>query len=101
MACEEISGKHDDVPESPAIVCLEVVEHVFSPLALLDAFARAIPEEGLLVISESCAYLDKFISHLPASKWLAARFDEELAKRGFQEVLPEPRVHPRVFRKEA
>jgi hypothetical protein len=53
------------------------------------------------VISESCAYLDKFISHLPSSKWLAAVFDEELGKRGFHEVLPEPRVHPRVFKRDA
>lgn len=101
LACEEISGRHDDVPESPAIVCLEVVEHVFRPLELLDAFTRAVPKDGLLVVSESCAYLDKFISHLPSSKWLAAVFDEELAKRGFYEVLPEPRVHPRIFRKES
>lgn len=96
----EARGDHSDIPASPAIVCLEVIEHVFEPLKLLDAFRQAIPLGGILVVSESCRYLDKFISHLPANRWLGGRrFDRVLAKRGFEEVLAEPAVHPRIFRR--
>ncbi|HEV2853136.1 MAG TPA: methyltransferase domain-containing protein [Thermoanaerobaculia bacterium] len=93
-------GDHSDIPRSPAIVCTEVVEHLFRPLHLLNALAQAIPVGGFVVISESCGYVEKFISHLPQNRWLAgAVFDQEMAQRGFLEVLPEPRVHPRIYRK--
>ena len=96
----DASGDHSDIPASRAIVCLEVVEHVFEPLRLLDEFRRAIPVGGILVVSESCRYTKNFVSHLPSNRWLGGRrFLRELGARGFQEVLPEPAVHPRVFRK--
>jgi len=94
----EARGDHGDLPFSPAIVCTEVVEHVPDPLRLLDALREAVPKGGHLVISESCRYTEKFIAHLPSNRWLGGRrFDHEMGRRGFREVFPRPRVHPRVF----
>jgi len=96
----ECSGMHDDIPAARVVVCTELVEHVSQPLVLLDALAHAVPVGGFLIVSESCLETDKFISHLPSNRWLGGRrFDYELERRGFGEVLSEPAVHPRVFEK--
>lgn len=91
-------GDHSDVRGDNAIVCTEVIEHVFEPLKLLDAFREAVPVGGHVIVSESCDYTEQFVSHLETNKWLGgSKFDDEMKGRGFEEVLPEPRVHPRVF----
>lgn len=96
----EANGDHSDIPKANTILCTEVVEHVPDPLSLLDSFAHAIPKRGYLIVSESCKETDKFISHLPANKWLGGkRFDLELRRRGFVEVLAKPVIKPRIFRK--
>jgi len=93
-------GNHADIPDSCAVVCTEVIEHLFDPLALLNRLTKIIPAGGYVIISESCGYVEKFISHLSANQWLAGRaFAQEMEARGFLEVLPEPRVHPRIFRR--
>ena len=93
-------GDHSDIPNSYAIVCTEVIEHVFEPHVLLDRFRRVVPRGGYVVISESCGYVEKFISHLTKNQWLAGKaFDIEMRARGFVEVLPEPRIHPRIFQR--
>ena len=95
------SGDHDDIPRSQAIVCTEVVEHLTQPIALLDALAAATIEGGCVVVSESCHYLEKFISHLPQNQWLGGNeFLRQMSIRGFKEVFPEPAVHPKVFQKQ-
>jgi 2-polyprenyl-3-methyl-5-hydroxy-6-metoxy-1,4-benzoquinol methylase len=94
----EAKGDHTDIPNANTILCTEVVEHVPDPLSLLDSFANAIPKRGYLVVSESCKETGKFISHLPANEWLGGeRFDQELNRRGFFEVLAKPAVKPRIF----
>lgn len=98
----EVCGDHSDLPLTEVVVCTEVVEHVSAPLRLLDAFEASISSGGYLVVSESCRYTEKFVSHLPGNRWLGGgRFVYELGRRGFREVLEEPRVHPRIFQKQS
>ena len=94
----EASGCHHDIPKSEAIICTEVVEHVSDPLALLNALAAALPSGGIVAVSESCAEVEKFASHLPQNRWLAGgRFAYEMQRRGFRPLSVRPATKIMLF----
>lgn len=92
------NGTHLDIPPSDVIVCTEVVEHVTHPLKLLDALASSVPSSGYVAISESCADVEKFASHLPQNAWLGgARFIREMERRGFRYLPRTPETKILLF----
>jgi SAM-dependent methyltransferase len=83
-----------------AVICTEVLEHVFEPETLLDGLIERVRPGGLLVVSESYDYVDEFCTHLPRHRGKGGlRFIDGLLRRGLEPVLVKGDCHIQVWRK--
>jgi 2-polyprenyl-3-methyl-5-hydroxy-6-metoxy-1,4-benzoquinol methylase len=95
----ELDGLNIEIPSNPDVIaCTEVLEHVFDPEALLSKFASALPDDGLLIVSESYDYIEDFCTHLPLHRGKGgAVFIEYMRSLDFAPVAPEEALHCQVF----
>lgn len=85
-----------------ALICTEVLEHVFEPEALLDRLLERVRHGGFLVVSESYDYVEEFCTHLPRHRGKGGRrFIEGMLARGLEPVLVKGDCHVQVWRKPA
>ncbi|WP_295879783.1 methyltransferase domain-containing protein [uncultured Thiohalocapsa sp.] len=84
------------------ILCTEVMEHVFEPERLVEAFHSSLRPGGVFVVSESFDYTEEFCTHLPWHKGKGGQhFIEFLRKTGFAQVHTPFTIHPTLHVKVA
>ena len=67
-----------------AVVCIEVLEHVPNPPAVMRKLYRALKDEGIALITESFESIgDEFPSHLPENFQYAGRTHQLMEDLGF------------------
>ncbi len=82
------------------IICTEVLEHIFDPEKLVEYFYKKLMPNGILVVSESFDYIDRFCTHLPKHKGKGGEnFIKYMKKVGFDLIPLKYQTHPKVFRK--
>lgn len=83
------------------ILCTEVIEHLVDPIKLLNEFSRLLKKNGILVVSESCEYVEEFSSHLESNrKYGGENFIKILKDLQFNHIFKEPFIPQLIFIRE-
>jgi hypothetical protein len=91
-----------DLPDNmQCIVCTEVLEHIYEPEELIKYFYSKLEQNGILVVSESFDYIEKFCTHLPNHKGKGGiNFINFMNMIGFKQVVLNYNIHPIIFIKQ-
>jgi 2-polyprenyl-3-methyl-5-hydroxy-6-metoxy-1,4-benzoquinol methylase len=87
-----------DIPSNTGVVCCtEVLEHVFEPEALVNELVSALPQDGLLIVSESFDHMN-FCTHLRIHEGKGgARFVHFMNSLGWRQVPSTENLHCQVY----
>jgi 2-polyprenyl-3-methyl-5-hydroxy-6-metoxy-1,4-benzoquinol methylase len=93
--------KPDFLDNLQCIVCTEVLEHIYEPEELIKYFYSKLEQNGILVVSESFDYIEKFCTHLPNHKGKGGiNFINFMNMIGFKQVVLNYNIHPIIFIKQ-
>jgi len=97
----DMAQKPIDEESYDCIISTEVIEHVVNPIKLLELFSQTLKGGGVLVVSESCEYIEDFSSHLESNrKYGGKEFIDIVEKMGFKQVMKEPFIPQLIFIKQ-
>ncbi len=79
------------------IICTEVMEHVFEPEKVIENFHKSLKLGGILIVSESFNYSERFCTHIPIHKGKGnQKFLDFLKDMGFKQLNIGFNIHPTI-----
>jgi 2-polyprenyl-3-methyl-5-hydroxy-6-metoxy-1,4-benzoquinol methylase len=88
-----------DIPAGTSVICCtEVLEHVFEPEALVRHLVSALPQDGLLIVSESFDHVEEFCTHLPIHRGKGGiKFVHFMNGLGWRQIPSTETLHCQVY----